>query len=216
MFGLLFTFVLLACLAIYFLVKRHAITIKEEKGFLHSLPKYYGLYASLWFSIPTICIVALYLLFAESFVTSNLINSLPDEIKSLSDNELTLVLNDIKNLAVGNISSSSSFAEIQLAANYYNSQYDIVNNMVFYSSLILGLLTFIYAYRSITATYRARNFIENAIHFLLFSSAVIAIFVTAGILLSVLFEALRFFEVINFSEFLQGELKTSYEKHKDL
>src|SRR6056300_300807 len=103
MFGLLFTFVLLACLAIYFLVKRHAITIKEEKGFLHSLPKYYGLYASLWFSIPTICIVALYLLFAESFVTSNLINSLPDEIKSLSDNELTLVLNDIKNLAVGNI-----------------------------------------------------------------------------------------------------------------
>ena len=204
MFGLLFTFVLLACLAIYFLVKRHAITIKEEKGFLHSLPKYYGLYASLWFSIPTICIVALYLLFAESFVTSNLINSLPDEIKSLSDNELTLVLNDIKNLAVGNISSSSSFAEIQLAANYYNSQYDIVNNVVFYSSLILGLLTFIYAYRSITATYRARNFIENAIHLLLFSSAVIAIFVTAGILLSVLFEALRFFEVINFSDFLFG------------
>jgi len=204
MFGLLFTFVLLACLAIYFLVKRHAITIKEEKGFLHSLPKYYGLYASLWFSIPTICIVALYLLFAESFVTSNLINSLPDEIKSLSDNELTLVLNDIKNLAVGNISSSSSFAEIQLAANYYNSQYDIVNNMVFYSSLILGLLTFIYAYRSITATYRARNFIENAIHFLLLSSAVIAIFVTAGILLSVLFEALRFFEVIDFSDFLFG------------
>ncbi len=204
MFGLLFTFVLLACLAIYFLVKRHAITIKEEKGFLHSLPKYYGLYASLWFSIPTICIVALYLLFAESFVTSNLIISLPDEIKSLSDNELTLVLNDIKNLAVGNISSSSSFAEIQLAANYYNSQYDIVNNVVFYSSLILGLLTFIYAYRSITATYRARNFIENAIHLLLFSSAVIAIFVTAGILLSVLFEALRFFEVINFSDFLFG------------
>ena len=204
MFGLLFTFVLLACLAIYFLVKRHAITIKEEKGFLHSLPKYYGFYASLWFSIPTICIVALYLLFAESFVTSNLINSLPDEIKNLSDNELTLVLNDIKNLAVGNISSSSSFAEIQLAANYYNSQYDIVNNVVFYSSLILGLLTFIYAYRSITATYRARNFIENAIHLLLFSSAVIAIFVTAGILLSVLFEALRFFEVINFSDFLFG------------
>ena len=204
MFGLLFTFVLLACLAIYFLVKRHAITIKEEKGFLHSLPKYYGFYASLWFSIPTICIVALYLLFAESFVTSNLINSLPDEIKNLSDNELTLVLNDIKNLAVGNISSSSSFAEIQLAANYYNSQYDIVNNVVFYSSLIIGLLTFIYAYRSITATYRARNFIETAIHFLLFSSAVIAIFVTAGILLSVLFEALRFFEVINFSDFLFG------------
>ena len=68
MFGLLFTFVLLACLAIYFLVKRHAITIKKEKGFLHSLPKYYGFYASLWFSIPTICIVALYLLFAESFL----------------------------------------------------------------------------------------------------------------------------------------------------
>ena len=192
------------CLAIFFIAKRHAINIKKQNGFLHSLPKYYGFYASLWFSIPTLCIVLLYSLFAESFVTSNLVNSLPENIKNLSDNELTLVLNNIKNLAVGNISDSSSFAGIQQAADFYNAQYDLIHSVVLYSSLILGLLTFIYAYRSITATYRARNFIENAIHLLFFSSALVAIFVTAGILLSVLFEALRFFEVINFSDFLFG------------
>lgn len=204
MFGFLFIIILLFCLTIFFIAKRHAINIKKQNGFLHSLPKYYGFYASLWFSIPTLCIVLLYSLFAESFVTSNLVNSLPENIKNLSDNELTLVLNNIKNLALGNISDSSSFAGIQQAADFYNAQYDLIHSVVLYSSLILGLLTFIYAYRSITATYRARNFIENAIHLLFFSSALVAIFVTAGILLSVLFEALRFFEVINFSDFLFG------------
>jgi len=204
MFGFLFIIILLFCLAIFFIAKRHAINIKKQNGFLHSLPKYYGFYASLWFFIPTLCIVLLYSLFAESFVTSNLVNSLPENIKNLSDNELTLVLNNIKNFAVGNISDSSSLASIQQAADFYNAQYDLIHSVVLYSSLILGLLTFIYAYRSITATYRARNFIENAIYLLFFSSALVAIFVTAGILLSVLFEALRFFEVINFSDFLFG------------
>ena len=149
-------------------------------------------------------IIICYLLFAESFITNNLINSLPIEVQSLPDNELVLILNDIKNLAVGNILNSESFLSINEAAQFYNNQYVVLNQVVFYSSLILGLFTFLYAFRSITANFRARNKIENIIYVFLFSSASVAIFATAGILLSVLFEAIRFFEIINFSDFLFG------------
>ncbi|MDC1139189.1 phosphate ABC transporter permease subunit PstC [Gammaproteobacteria bacterium] len=195
-----------ACLGIvfYFFGKKQALKIKSSTGSLHSLPKYYGYYASLWFLLPSILIIICYLLFAESFITNNLINSLPIEVQSLPDNELVLILNDIKNLAVGNILNSESFLSINEAAQFYNNQYVVLNQVVFYSSLILGLFTFLYAFRSITANFRARNKIENIIYVFLFSSASVAIFATAGILLSVLFEAIRFFEIINFSDFLFG------------
>ena len=195
-----------ACLGIvfYFFGKKQALKIKSSTGSLHSLPKYYGYYASLWFLLPSILIIICYLLFAESFITNNLINSLPIEVQSLPDNELVLILNDIKNLAVGNILNSESFLSINEAAQFYNNQYVVLNQVVFYSSLILGLFTFLYAFRSITANFRARNKIENIIYVFLFSSASVAIFATAGILLSVLFEAIRFFEIVNFSDFLFG------------
>ncbi len=195
-----------ACLGIvfYFFGKKQALKIKSSTGSLHSLPKYYGYYASLWFLLPSILIIICYLLFAESFITNNLIKSLPIEVQSLPDNELVLILNDIKNLAVGNILNSESFLSINEAAQFYNNQYVVLNQVVFYSSLILGLFTFLYAFRSITANFRARNKIENIIYVFLFSSASVAIFATAGILLSVLFEAIRFFEIINFSDFLFG------------
>ena len=195
-----------ACLGIvfYFFGKKQALKIKSSTGSLHSLPKYYGYYASLWFLLPSILIIICYLLFAESFITNNLIKSLPIEVQSLPGNELVLILNDIKNLAVGNILNSESFLSINEAAQFYNNQYVVLNQVVFYSSLILGLFTFLYAFRSITANFRARNKIENIIYVFLFSSASVAIFATAGILLSVLFEAIRFFEIINFSDFLFG------------
>ena len=204
MFNYLFVVLIVVTIFIYFYSKKYSIKIRNQSGYLHSLPQYYGFYASLWFLIPSLIIISLYLVFAESFVTSTLIKSLPNNIKNLPVNELNLVVNDIKNLAVGNIANSSSFKGINEAANFYNKQYELIDKVVFYSSLIIGLLTFTYAYKTISSSYRARNFIESAIHILLFGSAVIAIFVTAGILLSVLFEALRFFDVINFSEFLFG------------
>ena len=101
----------------------------------------------------------------------------------------------------GNMANNSSFTGIEDAAKFYNSQYEIINKAVFYSCLLIGFLTFLYSYRSITSTYKARNNIEGFIFTLLLFSACIAILVTAGILLSVLFEAIRFFEVINISDF---------------
>ncbi len=51
---------------------------------------------------------------------------------------------------------------------------------------------------------RARNQVERAVMFFLASSSTIAIFTTIGIVLSVLFESIRFFQQIPLSDFIFG------------
>ncbi|OQX43817.1 MAG: phosphate ABC transporter permease subunit PstC, partial [Candidatus Sedimenticola endophacoides] len=56
----------------------------------------------------------------------------------------------------------------------------------------------------ISPALRSRNRVEAVVRYLLVTSSTIAIFTTVGILLSVLFEAARFFQMVPPSEFLFG------------
>ena len=200
----LFLFVLIILgLGSYYFGRSKAIALKQN-DILHSLPKYYGYYALVWFATPALIIISLWLIFSEGIVTNQVINSLPDKIKSLPANELTLILNDIKNQAAGNLVAGESFVGFELVAERYNSYSKISENIIIYSSIVLGLIAFVFAYMSISANFRARNRIESLVNMILLASASIAIFATAGILLSVLFEAVRFFQVISFDDFLFG------------
>jgi len=60
------------------------------------------------------------------------------------------------------------------------------------------------AVRSISAELKARNFVERHIYAVLLGAALISIFTTLGILLSVLFESIRFFQQVSFWEFVTG------------
>jgi phosphate transport system permease protein len=71
-------------------------------------------------------------------------------------------------------------------------------------ALAVGGLTF--ARTRISANFRARNRVEGAVSFVLFAASVIAILTTLGIVLSLLFESIRFFASIDWRihEFLFG------------
>jgi phosphate transport system permease protein len=75
---------------------------------------------------------------------------------------------------------------------------------LFVVALSLAITGGLYAQRSITRQQRARNRVEKAINFFLVSSSSLAIFTTIGIVLSVLFESIRFFQQIPVTEFLFG------------
>jgi phosphate transport system permease protein len=66
---------------------------------------------------------------------------------------------------------------------------------------ILGLVI---VRKKISKATRARNHVERIILWLLIACSTIAIFTTIGIVLSVLFEAIRFFKTIPLTEFLFG------------
>ena len=70
--------------------------------------------------------------------------------------------------------------------------------------LSLAIAGAAYALRGIRADLRARNRVEAVIRAFLIASSTIAIFTTLGIVLSVLFESIRFFQQVPVSEFLFG------------
>lgn len=171
---------------------------------LHSLPKYYGYYAAIWSGLPALLVLVLWLSFQDGMITQFVMNDLPLASQHLPEAEIGLLLNDVKNLAQGNIVSGEIDPAMQAAADHYNTLRSISHAAMLVTLLTLVIGGGLYALRSIHAEYRARPLVERVIKWLLILCASIAILTTLGIVLSVLFEAIQFFKIIPLTDFLFG------------
>ncbi|MCG8018205.1 MAG: phosphate ABC transporter permease subunit PstC [Candidatus Thiodiazotropha sp. 'RUGA'] len=194
----------LMSLAYYFGRKRSLSIVGGKIRDLHSLPSYYGMQTAMWCGIPALILLSLWISFEETVVTGIVVESLPQELQSLPPERLDLVLNDVRNLSKGDIVSSTVDQTMQQAADHYSSLMDISHMALFVVALSVAILAGLWARRTITREQRARNRVEKAINFFLLSSSTLAIFTTIGIVLSVLFESMRFFQQIPVTEFLFG------------
>lgn len=70
---------------------------------------------------------------------------------------------------------------------------------------LTGLIGFFYAYIQIKPSFNARLKVEGVVQFLFFLTSFIAILTSLGIILSLFFEAMRFFQIVSFTDFLLGE-----------
>jgi phosphate transport system permease protein len=191
----------------YYFAKQRSIKVvggKARQSQLHSLPSYHGFYAVLWAGIPALLALALWNGFQDSIVTHLIVSELSQDTQQLSVSRLSLVINDIKNLASGDVVSDSGNPEIIRAAEHYESLQATINAAKFVLILVVAIAGGLLALRKITPAMRARNRVETIIRGLLIACSVIAIFSTVGIVLSVLFESIRFFQIIPFWEFLFG------------
>ena len=183
--------------------KRRSLAIVSGKvKKLHSLPGYYGYLTAIWCSVPALIIFGLWSAFESTIIAHLVVSNLPETLQSLSSNRLSLFINDIKNLANGGITSGEVDATIQSAANHYNNLRQISNAAL--TVLVLGTAIgcAAFAIKNISKEKRARNEVEFSVKIFLIISSTIAIFTTLGIVLSVLFEAIRFFKIIPITEFL--------------
>jgi phosphate transport system permease protein len=104
----------------YYSGRRRSLALANVGGTrLHSLPAYYGFYAALWAGLPAVALLALWLFFQDSIITRLVITQLPAELNQLSPDQLNLLLNDIRNIATGNIVSGEITAAMQAAADHY-------------------------------------------------------------------------------------------------
>ncbi|WP_404298005.1 phosphate ABC transporter permease subunit PstC [Halomonas sp.] len=71
-------------------------------------------------------------------------------------------------------------------------------------SLMVAAIGLILGIRQVKPDFHARQAIERVIRWVLVSAAMISIFTTFGILFSIVFEALRFFQMHSFWEFITG------------
>ena len=188
----------------YFGWKRSLALANGATRNLHSLPGYYGLYTALWAAVPALLLFALWGAVEGIVITSIVQNELPSEMRQQSPERLNLILNDIKNLATGNITTGAPQPAIRAAAARYNSLQRTSSYALAVAMALVAITSGGFAWRSIHPTKRARNAVENTVMVFLMVSSTIAILTTVGIVFSVLFESMRFFAAVPVSEFLFG------------
>ena len=113
--------------------------------------------------------------------------------------DLRAVLSD-----VGVVLGGEVHPEILNAANRYrelNSQSNVLMVLAAYAACIGGLF---YAYRVTDKSFRARNAVERMMLGALIAAALVAILTTVGIVLSMLFETLNFFQQYPWRDFFLG------------
>ena len=199
-------FVLLALTSVAFYLGRGR-SLRVANGSvrtLHSLPSYHGFYTALWCGIPAFLLFAAWLSFEPTIVTKLVVAELPQEIREQPEARIDLLVNDIKNVVRGSIPARQVDPAVAAAAERYRHLEGLSSAALAVLVLSLAIAGGAYALRGIRADLRARNRVEAVIRAFLIASSTIAIFTTLGIVLSVLFESIRFFQQVPVSEFLFG------------
>ena len=163
---------------------------------LHSLPSYYGSLTALWCGLPALAVLGLWLAFESTVVTQLVVSALPEETQSLPEGRLGLIVNDIKNIVAGNVVSANVDASLKAAADHYRHLQNISKAALAVIVLAIAIGGLTYGTRLIRPDLRARNHVESTVQWLLILCSTVAIFTTVGIVLSVLFESLRFFDKV--------------------
>ena len=171
---------------------------------LHSLPGYYGYFTLISCLLPALGVFLLWMLIEPKVIVALVVGSLPDAQTTMSAGELNLLVNNIQNLAAGDAISGQADAVMRDAAERYNDYIAASRNMLAVLTLGIAGIGGAIALRRIRPEFRARNRVEQIVLYLLIAASSIAILTTVGIVLSVLFEAIRFFREVPLTEFLFG------------
>ena len=204
---LLFVFILLLSTAAFYLGRRKALVVGQRSSGvrnMHSKPVYYGALTGLWCGLPALIIMGIWLAAGPSVVMDLVVDSLPSEIRELPEDRLNLVVNNIHNLVNGNIISGEKSPVLIAAADHYRQLTSIGHGALTVLTLAVAIAAMLLVRSRISPSLRARNKVERLVQWLLIGCSTIAIFTTIGIVLSVLFEAIRFFRIIPITDFLFG------------
>ena len=192
---------------VYFQARRRAFSLSGSatgSRRLHSRPGYYGMLTALWCMIPALLLFGCWMFFSDTILTALALKTLPAGMQHLPPDQADLLVNDLRNLVAGHVAARDINPVLQQAADQYLGFQRI-------SRLALGMLMFSAAlissalvYRRIRPEMRARNHVERIIHFFLLCCSTLAVFTTVGIVLSVLFESIRFFQQVPITDFLFG------------
>ncbi len=172
---------------------------------VHSRPQYHASYVAVWTLVPALIVLLLWAVFGGGITLNFIREQIPaDVLAGLDANGLNALVARIQALASG----YGVVGEVQpyeaAAGNALRSFQFITFLGVVAAAAVAGLGAMLYARSRITARHRARNAVERVIGFVLFACSAIAILTTAGIVASLLTEAIKFFTFINPLDFFFG------------
>ncbi len=210
-----------ATIGLYFLgLARARAVVSGELSALHSRPAYHGAYLAIITVVPALIILLGFAIIGPRFIDARALSN--DQLMTFDLPEREAYVRDIRRL-------SQSGADLQAFVDVIKQQLVAERVVVPDLSLtkietarkhrriatttaivalgiagLVGLAGFIYGFRQINPRLRARHFVERAVMVALIACSAVAILTTVGIVLSLIFESLRFFQKVPFFDFLFG------------
>ena len=123
--------------------------------------------------------------------------------QNLTKNELQLIYTKVKALALGTYTGDINNFLDNSAGKYIQIK-NMANNAKIVIVLAALILSLSYAYQSIKKNNRMREPVEIFLKWVLFTASLAAVLVTIGIVFSLLFEAIRFFQSVRIFDFIFG------------
>jgi phosphate transport system permease protein len=200
--GLALLAVLVVALAAGWLGSTRASRLRTT-GRLHSLPIYHGAYAALWAAIPALLILAVWAPIQSHMVDKAVLESPEGRALPSFEMQRESILSEAREIAHGereqgfNPESSTIVPRIRAE----ESRYGVLGGA---AAIIVALIAAGLALRRSAPEFRARTGVERWLMVVLFAASLIAILTTLGILLSLMFESLRFFRLYPAQSFFFG------------
>ncbi|ASJ74486.1 phosphate ABC transporter permease subunit PstC [Granulosicoccus antarcticus] len=194
-------------IASYIYGRSHAFSVARKNGgvrALHSLPTHYGMMVAMWCALPALAIIIGWKLFEPTIVSSLLQDSIPQTVIDAGSKAIELYKNDIGNLVDNHAIADISDPIKQVAAQRLENLHNTSSLALMVLALTAAIAGASLAARKIKPDTRARQIVEKIVHAFLVSCASLAILTTLGIVLSVLFESIRFFQEVGVLEFITG------------
>ncbi len=185
--------ILLVALAAGWLAYSRARRLRAS-GRLHSLPSYHGSYAMLWAAIPALLLLAAWAPIQSRLVEQAVLASPEGKALPEFDMQRQSILSEARQIAHGEREQgfNAQSATVAPIIRDAEEQYALIGGGV---AILAALAAGVLAFRRCAPQFRARTGVERWIMIVLFAASLIAILTTLGILLSLMFESLRFFRL---------------------
>ncbi|MBN8551395.1 MAG: phosphate ABC transporter permease subunit PstC [Caulobacterales bacterium] len=175
---------------------------------LHSRPRYHAAHAALWAAVPALLVLCVLSVAGTPIVTGITWADLP-EAAPATEPFRSQFQYDAEAMARGGVASTVVYSEDQRQAlTDHAARIQTLDGRLRVGGLAAVLLAAalggLYAWTRVRSDFRARNAVEGWVGFLLFACSAVAVLTTVGIVMSLLWESLRFFQTVSPIEFLTG------------
>ena len=195
--------ILVIAAAVGLFARNRVVGLRGGGARLNSLPNYHGLYVGLWAALPATLFLAAWAPVQTGLVNQAVLSSPAGQQLPAFDMARDTILAEAREIASGEREVGFNPESTALAPIYADSigKYAALGGGI---AILIALAGGFFALRRVGADFRARSGVERWMMGLLVGASLIAILTTLGIVLSLLFESLRFFKLVSPAEFLFG------------
>ncbi len=188
----------------YFLGKRKILEFSKVAGKPNSLSYFYGYYVAFICGFPSILLLFAWLIFEPLIIEYLITLKIPDSSSNLNRAELQFLVQKIIDHANGERLIKNISVSLSQLVDYYTYIEKLFNWVIYLVVIIFSLFALSYGYIKVKPTFKARGRLELYLKIALVISSFIAIFTTIGIILSLIFETIKFFSSVPILDFLLG------------